>query len=260
MCLLVLAWQVHPRYRLVVAANRDEFHERPAAPLAKWPAPHDILAGRDLRAQGTWLGVDRQRRFGVVTNFRELQRPRPDAPSRGSLIPQYLSAPGKPAEFLTALETRASAYSGFNLLLADRDSLSYASNRAERFARPLPPAVYGLSNEFLDTPWPKLRRVRRRFEGWLSDPGTASPEGLFAILDDRATASPDEELPQTGLSPEWERVLSAPFVLHPEYGTRCSTVLLLETSGALYLAERRFDSRGLAQGETEFRLNPSTWP
>src|SRR2546430_681215 len=121
MCLLVLAWQVHPRYRLVVAANRDEFHERAAAPLAKWPAPYDILAGRDLRAQGTWLGVDRQRRFGVVTNLRELQRPRPNAPSRGSLIPQYLSAPGKPAEFLAALEAQAPAYSGFNLLLAARD-------------------------------------------------------------------------------------------------------------------------------------------
>jgi len=260
MCLLVLAWQVHPRYRLVVAANRDEFHERAAAPLAKWPAPYDILAGRDLRAQGTWLGVDRQRRFGVVTNFRELQRPRPNAPSRGSLIPQYLSAPGKPAEFLAAVETQASAYSGFNLLLADRDSLSYASNRAERFVRPLPPAVYGLSNEFLDTPWPKLRRVRRRFEAWLSDSGTPSAGGLFAILGDRATASPQEELPETGLSPEWERVLSAPFVLHPEYGTRCSTVLLLETSGALYLAERRFDSRGSPQGETQFRLNAGEWP
>ena len=149
MCLLVLAWRMHPRYALVVAANRDEFHERPAAALAKWPAPEQILAGRDLRAQGTWLALDRARRFGVVTNFRELQRPRADAPSRGGLIPQYLRCaraahrsssprwPGKAAE-----------YSGFNLLLADQGSLWYGSNRATPFARAL--AAGG--------PWP-LQRI-----------------------------------------------------------------------------------------------------
>ena len=154
MCLLVLAWQVHPRYRLVVAANRDEFHERAAAPLAKWPAPYDILAGRDLRAQGTWLGVDRQRRFGVVTNFRERQRPRPNAPSRGSLIPQYLSAPGKPAEFLAALEAQAlepcravrtpvAARSVRALQRVSRHSLAEAASRAA--------PVRGLVERFRDS-------------------------------------------------------------------------------------------------------------
>jgi uncharacterized protein with NRDE domain len=260
MCLLVIAWQAHPRYRLVVAANRDEFHERPAAPLAKWPPPNDILAGRDLRAQGTWLGLDRRRHFGVITNFRELQQPRRDAPSRGDLIPRYLRTAEGAGEFLGRLEPEVPGYSGFNLLLADGDSLWYASNRAEQFARPLPPGVYGLSNEFLDTPWPKLRRVRTRFDSWLSDPANASPAGLFCLLDDRATAAADEELPQTGLTPEWERVLSAPFVLHPDYGTRCSTVLLLEPSGAGYLAERRFDSRGIQSGQTQFELRADEWP
>ena len=259
MCLLVLAWQAHPRYRLVVAANRDEFHERPTAPLAKWPAPEEILAGRDLRANGTWLGLDHRRYFGVITNFRELQRPRPEAPSRGALIPRYL-ADGSAAAFLSRLEPEAPRYSAFNLLLTDSDSLWYASNRAQPFARELPPGVYGLSNQFLDTPWPKLRRVRRRFDAWLNDPANASATGLFALLDDRATATADEELPQTGVTPEWERVLSAPFVLHPDYGTRCSTVLLLEPSGAGYLAERRFDSSGTRTGETEFVLAPGEWP
>ncbi len=260
MCLLVLAWQAHPRYSLVVAANRDEFHERPAAPLAKWPVPGDILAGRDLRAQGTWLGLDRRRHFGVITNFRELQRPRPDAPTRGALIPDYLRGTASAASFLSRLQPDASRYSGFNLLLTDGDSLWYASNRAERFARPLPPGVYGLSNEFLDTPWPKLRRVRRRFEAWLGDPSQTGASGLFALLDDRATATADEELPRTGVPLEWERVLSAPFVLHPDYGTRASTVLLLESSGAGYLAERRFDAQGVLTGETEFTLAASQWP
>ena len=260
MCLLVLAWQAHPRYRLVVAANRDEFHERPTAPLAKWPPPENILAGQDLRAKGTWLGLDRRRHFGVITNFRELQRPRPDAPSRGALIPRYLQSEETAAAYLQRLAPEAQRYSGFNLLLTDGDSLWYASNRADRFARPLPPGVYGLSNEFLDTPWPKLRRVRRRFDAWLSDPVNASAATLFSLLDDRETATADEELPQTGISPEWERVLSAPFVLNPDYGTRCSTVLLLEPSGTTYLAERRFDSKGTPTGATEFALAADQWP
>src|SRR5690242_3280776 len=119
MCLLVLAWQVHPRYRLVVAANRDEFHERPTAAMEKWLPPDDIIAGRDLRAGGTWLAMDRSRRFGVITNFRELQRPSPDAPSRGSLIPSYLRNPANAQAYLRGLEPTARGYSGFNLLLMD---------------------------------------------------------------------------------------------------------------------------------------------
>jgi uncharacterized protein with NRDE domain len=260
MCLLVLAWEAHPRYRLVVAANRDEFHERPTAPAAKWPPPDDIIAGRDLRAGGTWLAMDRARRFGVITNFRELQRPDPNAPSRGSLIPNYLRGQGGPEQYLAKLEPRARDYSGFNLLLADGESLWYASNRAEPFARPLPPGVYGLSNERLDTPWPKLRRVRRRFDPWLASAKEGSKEELFAILADTTQAGVDEQLPKTGLSPEWEQLLSSPFVLNEGYGTRCSTVVLLERTGVMSLSERRFNPEGLAVGETEFVLRATEWP
>ena len=297
MCLLVVAWQAHSRYRLVVAANRDEFHERPTAPMAKWPPgpsgppPYDILAGRDLRANGTWLALDRRRRFGVVTNFRDLQRPQPHAPSRGGLIPDYLSGDATPADFLAALEGEAGTYAGFNLLLADVDSLWYASNRTghdgqdpvassagdpaasgsgagaqisggplqDTFARDLAPGVYGLSNQFLDTPWPKLRRVRREFEKWLAQ-ATGSTDELFAILEDRTVVKEDEELPHTGLSREWERILSAPFVLHPDYGTRSSTVLLLEHSGAFVLIERRFDRQGAASGESKSAVDATGWP
>ena len=271
MCLLVLSWQAHSRYRLVVAANRDEFHERPAAPMAKWPQPLGLLAGRDLRANGTWLALDRGRRFGVVTNFRDLQKPQPGAPSRGSLIPRYLGGAASAAAFLAALEPQAGAYSGFNLLLADRDSLWYASNRTDplaaaapagnSFRRPLAPGIYGLSNQFLDTPWPKLRRVRRRFEAWLTQlRAQPSTEALFAILDDRTTVDSEADLPRTGLSAEWERILSAPFVLHPDYGTRCSTVLLLEHTGACVLIERRFDRQGALSGESKWELQAGEWP
>jgi uncharacterized protein with NRDE domain len=259
MCLLVLAWRCSARYRLVVAANRDEYHERAAAPLSKWPPPAELLAGRDLRAQGTWLGIDRERRFGVVTNFRELQRTRAGAPSRGDLIPSYLGAAQGAAAFFGALAGRAHEYSGFNLLLADEESLWYGSNRATPFARELPPAVYGLSNELLDTPWPKLRRVRAGFEAWLRVRQPAGTAGLFALLADRTPAGP---LPSDagGLPREWQRALSAPFVLHPHYGTRCSTVLLLTGDGALELIERRFDAQGNALGDTAFHLRAGEWP
>src|SRR2546421_223314 len=163
MCLLVLAWQAAPRYRLAVAANRDEYHERPAQALAKWPEPPGIIAGRDLRASGTWLGVAPERR--------------------------------------------------------------------------LRPGVYGLWTELLDTPWPKLQRVRPGFEDWLAR-AAGSPAELFELLNDRTRVEDDAALPagRSALPREWERILSAPFVLHPEYGTRCSTVLLEAPHGGVYLA------------------------
>lgn len=260
MCLLVLAWNAHPRYRLVVAANRDEYHDRPTAGLGIWPAPNDILAGRDLRAGGTWLGVDRRRRFGIVTNFRDLVRAPLEAPSRGGLIPRYLAGTAGPGGYLAALRNEAAGYGGFNLLLADSDSLWYASNRTAPFARALAPGIHGLSNELLDTPWPKLRRVRRGFEEWLRGGSRAEGGDLFALLADRAPATDQEVLPSTGLSPEWERTLSSPFVLHESYGTRCSTIVAIEPTGACYVAERRFDPSGTPAGDTEYCLAPEDWP
>lgn len=260
MCLLVLAWKAHPRYRLVVAANRDEYHDRPAAPLSRWSAAPDILAGKDLRAGGTWLGLDRHRRFGVVTNFRELVRAPAEARTRGGLIPKFLGGAAAAGEYLAALGCEADEYGGFNLLLADADSLWYASNRSVPFARALAPGVHGLSNERLDTPWPKLRRVRRGFEEWLGGGGTAEGGELFDLLADRTRAADEEALPGTGLSPEWERALSSPFVLNERYGTRCSTLVAIESSGACFVAERRFDPAGDCLGETQYRLTPAEWP
>ena len=258
MCLLVLAWRSHPRYRLVVAANRDEFHARPAAGLAPWDDPPGMVGGRDLLAGGAWFAIDGARRCGIVTNFREFGRRRRTAPSRGGLIPAFLSARVAPGEYLRGLETDAPGYAGFNLLLADRDSLWYASNRADQFARELPPGIYGLSNEFLDTPWPKLVRVRARFESALADPGSEDRRALagrlFAMLADREVVPP-EALPPSDLSPDWARKLSAPFVLDSSYGTRCSTVLTLTGDDALDIAERRFDADGAATGDSEYALN-----
>jgi uncharacterized protein with NRDE domain len=256
MCLLVLAWRCHPRFRLVVAANRVEFHERPAAPLSAWPELPGVAGGRDLQAGGAWFAADARQRFGIVTNFREFGRRRRGAPSRGGLIPAYLAGDAPPAQALRQLEVDAPGYAGFNLLVGDRDSLWYACNRADQFARELPPGIYGLSNEFLDAPWPKLVRVRARFDELLGAPlggRVALVEALLDMLADRQTAA-DEELPPGDLSPDWARKLSAPFVLDPGYGTRCSTVLLADDDSA-QLVERRFDAAGCVTGQSEHRLN-----
>ena len=249
MCLLVLAWMKHPRYRLVVAANRDEFHDRPAAPLAWWNDGVPMMAGRDLAAGGTWLGVTRAGRFGAVTNFRDPGHvPAPDAPSRGTLVPRFLGSNAEPLEFLHELHRSAAGFAGFNLLVGGPRSLCYLSNRADTPARELEPGLYGLSNHLLDSPWPKLLKARSRLATELDgeEPDVAA---LFDLLADREPADAGE-LPDEGLPPELQRALSSPFVLHPRYGTRCSTVLLAGHDGRTLMAERRFDRAGVQTGAT----------
>lgn len=258
MCLLVLAWKRHPKYRLVLAGNRDEFHDRPSAPLNWWQDDPRILAGRDLKAGGTWLGVARSGRFGVVTNFRDLQAPVEGAPSRGLLVPRFLTGATSPKEFLDDLRGAAPRYSGFNLLVGGSRALYYFSNRGPNAPQALAPGVYGLSNHTLDTPWPKLARTRERFEAALREPDL-SAETLFAILADR-TPAPDNELPSTGLPQDWERIVSAPFIVNERYGTRCSTVLLVERNGRTVLQERRFDPSGVQTGTSRFEFTSTEVP
>ena len=258
MCLLVLAWRCHPRYRLVVAANRDEFHARPAAPLAPWDDIAGIVGGRDLQASGAWFAVDGARRFGIVTNFREFGRRRRSAPSRGGLIPAFLARPRPPADYLQALETDAPGYAGFNLLLADRDSLWYASNRADQFARELPPGIYGLSNEFLDTPWPKLVRVRARFAALLQIDRFGRPRGavrrsLFAMLADRETAPPDEPAGRRPVPRMGAQAVGAVRARSDLWHALLDGTHDFGDDGALRIAERRFDADGAPTGNLNTR-------
>lgn len=257
MCLLVLAWKHHPRYRLILAGNRDEFHDRAAAPLNWWQDDPRILGGRDLKAQGTWLGVARSGRFGVVTNYRDLQAPVESAPSRGQLITRFLTGATSPKEFLDDLRGAAPRYSGFNLLVGGTRALYYFSNRGPA-PTALAPGVYGLSNHLLDTPWPKLTRTRERFDALLAQPEIA-PEGLFTMLGDREQAS-HGNLPSTGLPEDWERVVSAPFIVNERYGTRCSSVLLVERTGRTILQERRFDATGIQSGNSRFEFTSAEVP
>lgn len=258
MCLLVLAWKSHPRYRLVLAGNRDEFHDRAATPLNWWQDDPRILGGRDLKAGGTWLGVARSGRFGIVTNYRDLQAPVEGAPSRGNLIPRFLTGATSPKEFLDDLRGAALRYSGFNLLVGGTRALYYFSNRGPQVPTALAPGIYGLSNHLLDTPWPKLTRTRERFARLLAEPEIAA-EDIFTMLGDRETA-PLDDLPATGLPADWERVVSAPFIVNERYGTRCSSLLLVERNGRTLLHERRFDATGIQTGTTRFEFASAEVP
>ncbi len=237
MCLILLAWQTHPDYPLAVCANRDEFHARPTLAADFWSDQPGILAGRDLQAGGTWLGIDRRRRFAAVTNYRDPKAPEGQR-SRGDLTRDYLAGDLSPRDFLSGLD--GGAYGGFNLFLADRDSLCYYSNRQGRIQE-LPPGIYGLSNHLLETPWPKLVAAKARFSEALQALPEIDP--LFRLLVD-PTRWPDEHLPDTGVSLEWERMLSAIFVQSPAYGTRASTVLTVDRLDQVCLTERSFTAAG----------------
>ena len=243
MCLILVAWQAHPEYPLVVAANRDEFLARPSAEAGPWPEDTRVLGGRDLEAGGTWLALREDGRFTAVTNVREPGVPKGRL-SRGHLTRDFILGTQAPSAF--AREVDGTAYSGFNLLVGDPEELWYLSNR-DGEARRLPPGIYGVSNHLLDTPWPKLTSAKARFTAALADPGTF--EAFFAILADREIV-PDDRLPSTGVPLAWERPLSAIFVEAEGYGTRASTVLTRSTKGQVRLEERSFGASCAAIGQT----------
>ena len=255
MCLLVVAWRIHPRYRLVVAGNRDEFHERPTAPLDWWADEPQIVAGRDRQAGGTWLGLARSGRFGLVTNFREANTAPPGGPSRGRLVPGFLRRSDAAPAFLDDLSHTASRYSGFNLLVGDAGQLHYYTNVGGERPRSLAPGIYGLSNHQLDEPWPKLVRTRDRFREALADEDP-EPGRLFELLADR-TPTVHASPPDHALPPDLERALSAPFVRHDRYGTRCSTIVLTAHDGRTTVLERRFDPAGNQTGATRIEFEGS---
>lgn len=248
MCLLVLAWRLLEDCPLLLAANRDELYERPAAPAQFWPEAPRLLAGRDLLAGGTWLGVSRDGRFAAVTNYREARTVNPPPRSRGDLVRDYLLAQASASDFVQSLPAHAADYAGFNLLCGDRQSLWWYSNRGGP-PRRLAPGIYGLSNHLLDTPWPKVRASKAALAGLCAD-GAASTSALLDLLQDRRThpASPD---PAIGLDSALAQALSAIFIETPRYGTRCSTVLRISTDARVELVERRHAPE---RGESQFRF------
>jgi uncharacterized protein with NRDE domain len=240
MCLILLASQMHSAYPLVLAANRDERYDRPAAPAAWWNDAPGVLAGRDLEGGGTWMGVARDGRWAAVTNVREPSVPqRGDAPSRGWLVSDFLRGASPAGAYLAALAPRADEWNGFNLVAGDAAGAWWLSNRAPGPVR-VEPGVHGLSNALLDTPWPKVERGRGDLTRILAGAEDAMEASLFRTLALRDPA-PDERLPDTGVGIEAERVLSSLFISSAAYGTRASTVLRIRRDGRVFLTERTID-------------------
>jgi uncharacterized protein with NRDE domain len=250
MCLILFAWQSHPRYALVVAANRDEFHQRPSAAAQFWDDDPEILAGRDLQAGGTWLGVTRSGRFAAITNYREPPAPQlPLERSRGHLVRDFLRGEKTPLTHARDLASSGSSYRGFNLLLADSGALVYVSNRHDEVSN-IAIGAHGLSNHLLDTDWPKVRSGRDRLHSLLEDERLEADD-LFDLLTDR-TLTPGEipdEL-ERGLAPE--QLMKHYFIVSPVYGTRCSTVVLVGRDGSVQLHERQFDPQGQVMDKRSF--------
>jgi uncharacterized protein with NRDE domain len=253
MCLIIFALDTHPRYRLVLAANRDEYFRRPTAPAAFWKDAPQILAGRDLEAGGTWLGVTTTGRIAAVTNYRQRPVPGPPLPSRGGLVAEFLSGGITRDEYRQVLEREGRRYGGFNLIFGDDSGLSYWSNRGSAVAR-IPPGFHGLSNHLLDTPWPKVAVAREGLERLLRDADTA-PEALLSLLADPGQF-PDELLPDTGIGSDLERVLSPLFITGVDYGTRSTTVVLIDRDGNVTFHERNFDCKQRVCGNVILRFGP----
>ena len=235
MCLVVLAFRVSADHPVILAANRDEFHARPTREAHWWPDAGGILAGRDLLAGGTWLGVSRGGRFATVTNVRDATEPTDRPESRGRLVAEFLSGDQQPLDYLCAIDT--DAYSGFNLLAGDEHCVAYTSNRGGG-VRELPPGLYGLSNATLDTPWEKVQRSKSRLADIVAS-GVTSDAALLQLLAD-SDRGPAGEVRDDDLPFEIAHALTAPFIVTPDYGTRCSTVVRVEAGGRWHFHERRF--------------------
>ncbi|MDD1958845.1 MAG: NRDE family protein [Pseudomonas capeferrum] len=248
MCLIVFAWRPGHALPLIVAANRDEFYARPTQALAVWEDAPGVYAGRDLEAGGTWLGVGPQGRFAALTNIRDPGQAL-GARSRGELVAAFLQGKLGVEAYLDQVASRSSQYSGFNLLVGDGTRLGYLHAR-DAAPRLLEAGVYGLSNAGLDTPWPKLVKARDGLEGLL---GSADPQRLLALLADGETA-PEAELPETGVGVATEKLLSSVFIASQNYGTRASTVLIVDDQGERRLIERSFGPFGGHLGEVELMV------
>lgn len=254
MCLIAFAWQAHPRWRLLLAGNRDEAHARASASLARWD-DLPIIGGRDLEAGGTWLGVTDAARCAVVTNVRD-PRDAQTGRSRGLLIRDYLVGTADASGHANELRRSAADYRPFNLLTFDAQAAFYLGNRPRPHEQAVTAGIHGLSNADFDAPWPKTRILMQRLQDWIDAGGEADFTALFAALADEQEA-PDDQLPDTGVGLELERSLSSAFIRGADYGTRASTIVAIDLAGAGIIMERRFGPNGSFLGETTLHVGES---
>lgn len=251
MCLIFLSINDHPKYKLIIAANRDEFYARKTAAADYWKDRPEIVGGRDLEAHGTWMAMSRSGKIGMVTNYRDLKNLNPNAPTRGYLVSDYLIKENHAEEYLKDIHLVADKYNGFNLVIGSPDQLFYYSNYQSKVIK-MSDGVHGLSNHLLDTPWPKVRSGKEKFQALLQRK-IIEEEELFELLRDEEIA-PDDQLPDTGLDIERERALSAMFIKTPNYGSRASTVVLIDRNNSVSYTERVFDLKTFAFEEKGFQF------
>lgn len=251
MCLIFIALNVHPKYKLIVAGNRDEFYSRKTAVADFWADHPDVLAGRDLEAMGTWLGVTSGGKIAMLTNYRDPKNIDPAAPSRGKLVSDFLIQGGHPGAYLDSVAREGKKFNGFNLLTGTTDELWYYSNY-QGAVQKLNDGLYGLSNHLLDTPWPKVVRGKDKLREHLATP-QPDPEFFFKVLYDEDVA-PDEQLPSTGLPLDRERALSSMFIKTSGYGSRCTTVIMVDRANNVFFSERNFNTETFSFTTQTFRF------
>ncbi len=251
MCLLLISYNTHPEYPLIIAANRDEFYKRQTENAHFWNEHPDLLAGKDLEAGGTWLGITKRGRFSAITNYRDMKSIKSNAPTRGKLVTDFLLSELSPLKYGHTLFDKAETYNGYNLLFSDSESFYYFSNQTKELKQ-LSAGNYGLSNHLLDTPWPKVVKSKKAFANSTSS-AKISTDDLFDILSDDRVAE-DNQLPETGLDLELERAVSPIFIKSDRYGTRSSTVLLINISNEVLFIERSLDTKTDLWNESRFEF------
>lgn len=243
MCLITFAWDPNAEFPLLLSANRDEFYQRPTAAAHFWTEQPHILAGKDLKEGGTWLGVNRRGQFAALTNYRDGKNNSSGRYSRGKLVEQYLNQGIDPLAYLTQVEQQKEDYQGFNLIVGNSDKVAYFSNRHSQPPELLEAGIYGLSNHLLNTPWPKVEKAISKMQHQPSE-----IKDLLTLLNDEEKAA-EHLLPDTGIPKEWESLLSSQFIISPAYGTRCSTALRLHRNGHVDFSETSFDEKGQEAGQ-----------
>ncbi|MCP3875066.1 MAG: NRDE family protein [Desulfobacteraceae bacterium] len=239
MCLIFFGYKVSKKYPLILAANRDEFYQRPTAPMHFWKDKPFLLAGKDLEQGGTWFGVHRNGKFAALTNFRDPSSMMPNAPSRGEIIVDFLETKTSVERWANNFLKGAEAYNGFNLIFGNKDTIYWLSNLKKSIEK-ISSGIHGLSNKFLNTPWPKIETGKIAFKKAINE--DATPTSLLDILKDQSRPD-DKLLPHTGVGLEWERILSPLFIQSDIYGTRSSTVMLVDHGGNIDITERTYSPK-----------------
>jgi len=239
MCLITFAYNKHPKYRLILAANRDEFYQRPTRRAQFWEDEglSEILAGKDMEAGGTWMGISKNGKWAALTNYRDPNWKLENPPSRGELVLNFLTSNDSSKTYIESLQENSDTYVGYNILLGDSDGITHFSN-FDRSPKVIESGLHGLSNALLDTPWPKLEMAKAALSKQINEQEIDRSK-IFEFLNNE-TKAPDDQLPETGIPYQWEKAVSSLFIKTENYGTRCSSILLIGHDGEVEFTERRF--------------------